>query len=110
MGDLGGSRGVGGGAHTCFIGKEAALDAVDHAGSGKAAEDGLEIKGGTEHRSHHGRKFADVQDDDQKTHDDIEAGHDRNQDRGKPADLLGARKEQVEGGYEQDTADGQGDR
>ena len=30
--------------HTCLIGEESAFDTVDHAGSGKAAEDCLEVE------------------------------------------------------------------
>lgn len=45
MTDIGGSRGIGGRAHTRLIGKEAPLNAVHHGRAGKAAEDGPEIKG-----------------------------------------------------------------
>ena len=110
MGDLSGSRGVGRGTHTCFIGEEAPLDTVDHAGTGKAAENGLEIKGGTDDRGQDSGNLSYIQDDDQNAHDDIKAGHDRDQYGGKPADLFGAGKEQIQGGHEQDTADGQRDR
>ena len=68
-------------SHTGLIGEESALDTVDHTGTGKAAKDRPEVESRSEDRCKDCRNLTDIQDDDQKTHDDVHTGHHGNHDR-----------------------------
>ena len=88
MRDRRGSTGIGGGAHAGLIGEEASLNAQHHTGSGKASEDGLEVKGICQDDSQHSGNPGDVGDDDENADQNIEAGHNRHQDRRNSADQV----------------------
>ena len=74
-----GSRCVRSGTDTCLVGEQTALEAEDHAGAHKTAEDSLEVKCIREDHAQHVRNVADVQDDDDDGDQDIEHTHDRDQ-------------------------------
>ena len=80
---------------TGFVGIEAALDTVDHAGAGHAAEDGLEVEGIGEDHGEDLRQAGNVEDDDDERCQDIDAAHERNQDRCDLDDALAATDEAV---------------
>ena len=80
---------------TGFIGIEAALDAVDHAGAGHAAEDGLEVEGIGKDHGEDLRQAGNVEDDDDERCQDIDAAHDRDQDGRDLDDALAAADETV---------------
>lgn len=84
--------GIGGGAHAGLVGEESPLDAEHHAGSGKTSEDCLEVKSVCQNDSQHRGDPGDISDDNKDADQNIEAGHDRHQDRGDFADNV-ARKE-----------------
>ena len=76
MGDVCGSSGVGSGTHTCLVGVQAALDALHQAGTGEAAEDGLEVEGTVEDSTQDGRQLADVHEHDDQSNGNVDDAHD----------------------------------
>ena len=107
VGDGSRCAGIGGRAHACLIGEEAAFDAQDHAGAGKASENCLEIKSVRHDDSQHSGNPGDVGDDDKDADQDVEACHDRHQDRGNLADDV-THKEDHQGPDRKDDADHSG--
>ena len=90
---------------TGFIGIEAALDTIDHAGAGDAAEDGLEIEGIGKNHGEDLWQAGDVEKDDDEGCQDIDAAHDRNQDRCDLDDTLAAADQAVCDESGKDSAD-----
>ena len=90
---------------TGFVGIEAAFDTVDHAGTGYAAEDGLEVESIGKNHSEDLRQAGDVEDDDDERCQDIDAAHDRYQDRRDLDDALAATDQAVSDESRKDSAD-----
>ena len=105
MGDHGGSGGVRRGTDTGFVRVQASLDAVDQAGTGHAAEDGLEVEGVFEDDAEHVRDVLDVREDDDEGDEDIEDAHGRNDGARELDDPLAAAEDAVPGRDGEDGAD-----
>ena len=70
---------VRGGTHTCFVGVEAALDAVHDAASGKSAESCVKRECVLENRAEHGGNIRDVVYDNAEGDDDVDGSHEGNE-------------------------------
>ena len=70
---------VRGGTHTCFVGVEAALDAVHDAASGEAAKSSVKRKCVLENCAEHGGNIRDVVYDNAEGDDDVDSSHERNE-------------------------------
>ena len=90
---------------TGFIGIEAALNTVNHAGAGNAAENGLEVEGIGKDHGENLRQAGNVEDDDDEGCQDIDAAHDRHQDRCDLDDALTAANQAVRDEGCKDSAD-----
>ncbi len=60
MGNIGGGGGIGRAAHTGFVGKKPAFDAVSHAAACETAHNGLHIKGSGDDHGGHLRQRRDI--------------------------------------------------
>ena len=103
--DHGGGGGVRRGTDTGFVRVEASLDAVDEAGSGHAAEDGLEVEGVFEDDAEHVRDVLQIGDDDDEGDEDIEDAHGRNDRTRELDDPLAAAEDAVSGRDGEDGTD-----
>ena len=88
-----------------FIGIEAALNTINHAGAGNAAENGLEIKGIGKDHGENLRQVGNMEDDDDERRQNVDAAHDRHQDRCDLDDALTTANQAVRDEGCKDSAD-----